>query len=235
MSRLMIAIDGPAASGKSTVSRRVAARLGWMHVDSGALYRALTWKLLRDGWADRLPPDLPAWLAQQALECRAEAGSLRFRLGGEDPGAALRSAAVRARVSAVAAEPAVRAWVGEHLRRLTSVGPLVVEGRDIGTVVFPDARHKIYLDADPLERARRRQREQQAAGEPAALASVARELQARDARDAGRADAPLAVAPDAWRLDTTGLTLEAVIETVCARIAGNRVWGPAGAAEGGLP
>ncbi len=214
MSTSIIAIDGPAASGKSSVSRRVAGRLGRLHVDSGAVYRALTWQLIREGRGGRLPDDWPAWLARVRLAFRQADGTLAVHVNGAEPGSALRSAAVQAQVSAVAAVPAVREWVVDRLRGLVRFGALVMEGRDIGTVVFPQAAHKFYLDADPLERARRRRLDSQDAEGQADLATVAAQLRRRDTRDAEREVAPLAAAPDAVRIDTTRLTLDEVVETV---------------------
>lgn len=216
---VIIAIDGPSASGKSTVSRRVAERLGYIHVDSGALYRALTWQIIRDGLADALPEAVARHLPAVNMRFFVEAGAVRLTVNHDDPGSAIRSLAVQEKVSAVAAIPEVRDWVGERLRSLTSLGNLVVEGRDIGTVVFPAADYKFYLDADPEERARRRYREQQDLAEGRMdPAEVKRALLRRDAYDQSRPTAPLSVAAGAVRVDTTHMTLEQVAACVMSMI-----------------
>ena len=152
----VIAIDGPSASGKSTVARQAAHALGFNYVDSGALYRGLTWKCLRENVDIDHPADVVELVRRVELEFFVEEGAVRFTLDGEDPGAQVRSMAVQERVSDVAALPEVRAMVVQHLRDTTRFGSLVMEGRDIGTVVFPDTPFKFYLDANPEERARRR-------------------------------------------------------------------------------
>lgn len=216
---LIIAIDGPSASGKSTVSRKVAGRLGYVHVDSGAIYRALTWQIIRDGLAGALPEAIVRHLRAVTMRFFVKAGAVRFAINDDDPGSAIRSLAVQEQVSAVAAIPGVREWVGERLRSLTTFGDLVIEGRDIGTVVFPEAAFKFYLDADPEERARRRYREQQDLEEgrtdPAEVKSA---LLRRDACDQSRSTAPLAMAPGAYRIETTHMTIEDVAAQILAII-----------------
>lgn len=208
---LVIAIDGPSASGKSTVSRKVARLLGYIHVDSGAIYRALTWQIIRDGLAGASPEAIVRHLPSVTMRFFVEDGVVRFVINESDPGTAIRSLAVQEQVSAVAAIPEVRAWAGERLRSLTAFGNLVIEGRDIGTVVFPTAAFKFYLDADPDERARRRYREQQdMAGNKVDPDEVKRALLRRDECDQSRATAPLALAPGACRIETTRLTIEDV-------------------------
>ena len=208
---LIIAIDGPSASGKSTVSRKVAESLGYVHVDSGAIYRALTWQIIRDGLAGALPEAIVRYLPSVTMRFFVEEGAVRLIVNAVDPGPAIRSLAVQEQVSAIAAIPEVRSWVGERLRSLTTFGDLVIEGRDIGTVVFPKAAFKFYLDADPEERARRRYREQQdLAGDEMNPDEVKRALLQRDACDQSRRTAPLAMAPGACRIETTHLTIEDV-------------------------
>ncbi|MDP2990625.1 MAG: (d)CMP kinase [Kiritimatiellota bacterium] len=215
MSNLIIAIDGPSASGKSTVSRKVAEHLGYVHVDSGAIYRALTCQIIRDGLAGSSPEAIVRHLPSVAMRFFAEAGAVRFAINDVDPGPAIRSLAVQEQVSAVAAIPEVRSWVGERLRSLMTFGDLVIEGRDIGTVVFPEAAFKFYLDADPEERARRRYREQQdMAGGRTDPAEVKRALLRRDACDQSRSTAPLAMAPGAFRIETTHLAIEDVVSQI---------------------
>ena len=202
---LIIAIDGPGGSGKSTVARSVARRLGFTYIDSGAMYRAVAL------WALRLGMDLDDLhrLEQLAKEARIELPGDRVLLNGEDVTAEIREPQISEAASRVAAQPGVRRAMREEQRRIGSEGPSVMEGRDIGTVVFPDAKVKIFLDAQPDARAQRRASELGAAVE-----DVARDLDARDQRDRSRAEAPLTQAPDAEYLDTTHLTLTQVEEAV---------------------
>jgi cytidylate kinase len=202
---LIIAIDGPGGSGKSTVARSVARRLGFTYIDSGAMYRAVAL------WALRLGMDLDDLhrLEQLAKEARIELPDTRVILNGEDVTAEIREPKVSDAASRVAAQPGVRRAMRDEQRRIGSAGPSVMEGRDIGTVVFPDARVKIFLDAQPEARAERRASEL-----GAAIGDVARELQARDQRDRTRAEAPLTQAPDAEYLDTTHLTPLQVEEAI---------------------
>ena len=202
---MIIAIDGPGGSGKSTVARSVARRLGFTYIDSGAMYRAVAL------WALRLGMDLDDLhrLEQLAKEARIELPGDRVLLNGEDVSAEIRTPQVSNAASRVAAQPGVRRAMREEQRRIGSAGPSVMEGRDIGTVVFPDAKVKIFLDAQPEARAQRRASELGAAVE-----DVARDLDARDQRDRSRAEAPLTQAPDAEYLDTTHLTLTQVEEAV---------------------
>ena len=202
---MIIAIDGPGGSGKSTVARSVARRLGFTYIDSGAMYRAVAL------WALRLGMDLDDLhrLEQLAKEARIELPGDRVLLNGEDVTAEIRAPKVSDAASRVAAQPGVRRAMREEQRRIGSAGPSVMEGRDIGTVVFPDAKVKIFLDAQPDARAQRR-----AAELGASVEDVARDLDARDQRDRSRAEAPLTQAPDAEYLDTTHLTLTQVEEAV---------------------
>jgi len=202
---LIIAIDGPGGSGKSTTARAVARRLGFTYIDSGAMYRAVAL------WALRLGMDLDDLhrLEQLAREAHIELPGDRVLLNGEDVTVQIREPGVSEAASRVAAQPGVRRAMREEQRRIGSAGPSVMEGRDIGTVVFPEAQVKIYLDAQPEQRAQRRASE---LGAP--VADVARELEARDLRDRNRAEAPLTQAPDAEYLDTTNLTPAQVEEAV---------------------
>jgi CMP/dCMP kinase len=202
---LIIAIDGPGGSGKSTVARSVARRLGFTYIDSGAMYRAVAL------WALRLGMDLDDLhrLEQLAKEARIELPGDRVLLNGEDVTAEIRAPKVSDAASRVAAQPGVRRAMREEQRRIGSAGPSVMEGRDIGTVVFPDAKVKIFLDAQPDARAQRRASELGASVE-----DVARDLDARDRRDRSRAEAPLTQAPDAEYLDTTRLSPIQVEEAV---------------------
>jgi cytidylate kinase len=207
----------------------VAARLGYRHLDSGAFYRAITLAALRAGigverWEALTPDEL------DRLDVHGRPGGQGYTLtvGGEDVSAAIRTAEVNAHVSRMAAVPAVREWLMDALREAGARGGLVADGRDIGTVVFPDAELKAYLVADPAERARRRLREQghEAPGDDDVRAESER-LQGRDAVDSSRAVAPLAQAADAVVVDTTGLSFDAQVELV-VRLARERAGVDAG-------
>lgn len=213
---LIIAIDGPAGSGKSSTAKAVAATLGYRHLDSGAFYRGITLAALRAGiepgrWASLTPQEL------DALGVASVAGERGYRitLHGEDVSAEIRSAEVNAHVSRMAAVPAVRAWLLGALRRAGERGGLVADGRDIGTVVFPDAELKLFLVCAPEERARRRLREQ-GSGTPseAEIRAETERLTARDRSDSERAVAPLRQAPDAVLLDTTDLDFTAQVGAI---------------------
>lgn len=216
-----IAIDGPSASGKSTVSKGVAAELGFIYVDSGALYRGVTWQAIRKG-VD--PKDAAA-----VLDCMLNAewdffvqeGASTFSIDGDVPVQELREKEVRESVADVASIPEVRKFVVESLQSLENFGSLVMEGRDIGTVIFPDSPYKFYLDADPEERAKRRYRELVAAGESEKAEEVMASLRKRDKIDSTRKADPLVVAPGALKIDSTAMTLEEVIETVVVAVKGD--------------
>ena len=200
----VIAIDGPAASGKSSVSRGVAAKLGFLFVSSGHFYRAFAWGALRDGIS---PEQAPAWISERRLEVHRDTSGISLLLDGEDATPHLSEAATAAMVSPLAAVPAVRDMVNTRLRALAAEHDLVMEGRDIGSVVFPDTPWKFYLDASPEERARRRARE-------GAVDSVAE----RDRLDSTRATAPLTIPEGAIVIDTTHLSLDGVISALLERI-----------------
>lgn len=206
----IVAIDGPAASGKSTTARAVAQALGFTHFDSGAVYRALTYLALTDlgapeAWTEEA---IVQHAAERGLSVTAESGTMHVRIAGVDPGERLRGDGVNREVSRVAAMPQVRAFVNGLLRAGAALGGVVMDGRDIGTVVFPDAEVKIFMVAEPEERARRRLAER---GEPADEPSVRRESDAlvtRDRRDSTRVADPLRPALDALELDTTRLSFD---------------------------
>jgi cytidylate kinase len=201
---MVVAIDGPAGAGKSTVARAVADALGFTYLDSGAMYRCVG--LAAIGRPDRPPGELAAAL-------RIELGE-RVRCDGVDVTEAIRTPEASEAASRVAADPAVRKAVVAEQQRLVADGDWVAEGRDIGTVVAPDAAVKVFLTADPAERARRR-----AEQIGADVATVLAEQTIRDVRDTTRAHSPLEAAPDATLLDTTGLTLDEVIARVEALVA----------------
>ena len=199
---MIVAIDGPAGSGKSTVARRLATRLGFRYLDTGAMYRALTWLALEDGI------DLDD---AHALEALALANPVAFEgervhVRGADVTDAIREPSIDRVVSAVARHPRVRAVMKDRQRELAGAGDAVIEARDIGTVVCPDAEVKVFLVADPRERARRRQADHPDIG-PEALAT---DLRLRDERDAAQMQA----APDAEKIDTTELAIGEVLDRI---------------------
>ncbi|VGO20096.1 (d)CMP kinase [Pontiella sulfatireligans] len=215
-----IAIDGPSASGKSSVSKGVAAELGFMYVDSGALYRGVTWQAIRKGVdATDAAAVLDAMHAAD-WDFFVQDGAAIFSVDGDVPVQELREKDVRESVAHVAAIPEVRKFVVESLQSLENFGSLVMEGRDIGTVVFPDSPYKFYLDADPEERAMRRYRELVAAGEDEKAHEVMDSLKKRDKIDSTRKTDPLVVAPGAQVIDSTLMTLEEVIQTVVDSVRG---------------
>lgn len=216
----VITVDGPSASGKSTVARRVAAALGYRHVDSGALYRSVTRQVLDAGIRPDDRAGVTALLRVLAVDMEPVDGEIVFLLGGKRPDAGLRSSGVAAAVSLVAAFPDVREWVNRALRQTPTLGGIVMDGRDIGSVVFPGAAHKFYLDASPEVRALRRHAEQAGDGAGAGLAGVLDALKRRDALDAGRREAPLAVPVGAQVIDTSALTPDEVVRTIVNRIQG---------------
>ncbi len=198
----VIAIDGPAASGKSSTARAVAERLGMVHIDSGALYRTAAW--LATGSGANTGNDIARILAARDVALERHQTSLGVLVDGAPVDVAIRGAAVTAAVSGVAAEPEVRDWVNHLLRRAAaSWGGAVMDGRDIGTAVFPEAQLKVFLTASPESRARRRLLQLGQDTDAEAVATAAGELAERDRRDASRAVAPLRQADDALTLDTT--------------------------------
>ena len=208
---LIIAIDGPSGAGKGTVARAVADRLGYRHIDSGAMYRAVAWKALQEGI------DLADEAAVAAIGERAvfDLDNGRVALPGHDGSRASRTPELDNAATTVARHPAVRRVLVARQRTYGATGGVVMEGRDIGTVVFPDADVKIYLDASPEERARRRAADPaHASSKGTQLSEVAIALAERDKSDSTRAASPLAVAGDAIVVDTTGVPVESVIETV---------------------
>jgi len=215
---IIIALDGPAGSGKSSTAKAVAARLGYRHLDSGAFYRAITFAALQagihpDGWEQLTPDELDRMDVRGRL---ADRGFVMTVRGGE-VGAEIRSPEVNAHVSRMAAVPAVREWLMDALREAGARGGLVADGRDIGTVVFPDAELKAYLVADAEERARRRLMEMGIADPPLdQVRAEAARLQGRDAFDSGREVAPLRRADDAVVIDTTRLSFAEQVERIVA-------------------
>jgi cytidylate kinase len=216
---IVIAIDGPAAAGKSTIARRLATRLGFIYIDSGAMYRAVAL------WAVRQKVDSSDMHRMEQLAQAAaitlEADSARVLLNGEDVTEAIRAPEVSRAASLVATIPSVRRALVEKQRAIGAQNNVVMEGRDIGSIVFPDASLKIFLDADSAERVRRRAAEVNGDSEV-----ISRQLRERDQRDRTRAEAPLTQAPDAVYFDSTGLSIEeveeALLRLVRARISNGK-------------
>jgi cytidylate kinase len=210
---LVIAIDGPAASGKGTIAAGVARELGFRYLDSGSLYRLVALKALRE----HIAFDDEAGLARAAagLDVTFDAGGIR--LDGADATEGIRSEAVSAGASQVAVHPAVRTALLSRQRGFRQPPGLVADGRDMGTVVFPDAPIKVFVTAAPEERARRRHKQLIAKGISVTMESLLRDIRERDARDSARAVAPLRPAADAVILDTTDLTIDAAIGAVLDR------------------
>jgi len=207
--RIIVAIDGPAGAGKSTLARRVAARLGFLYIDTGAMYRAVALSALRHGVSLDEPLKLEQLAAASEIDLTPAGGVL---LNGEDVSAAIREPEISQAASKVSAVAGVRRAMVALQRRLGETHSIVMEGRDIGSVVFPQAQVKVFLDADPGERSARRVAELRQKGLDADPAEVEREMRERDTRDRTRAEAPLLQAPDAIYLDTTGLTPDQVEE-----------------------
>lgn len=221
LSNLVVAIDGPSASGKSTVSKASAKALGFIYVDSGAMYRGVTWAALQSGVDVHNHPEVIACLNRTAWSFGVENGAAFFSIDGHTPVEELRSKRVRENVSEVASIPAVRAFIVSNLRKQAELGSIVMEGRDITTVVFPDTPYKFYLDADPEERAMRRYRELVAKGEDEKAHEVLESLKKRDEKDASRQTAPLQVADDATIINSTAMSIEAVVDTVLNQVRGD--------------
>ena len=222
MRRLTIAIDGPAAAGKSTAGKALAARLGYLYIDTGALYRAVAWLAEREGLADA-PGAAVAERARAAdIRLEGEPARLRVLVDGRDVSDEIRTPRMSDLSSRLSALPEVRAVLLGLQRRLGAAGGVVMDGRDIGTVIFPGADAKFFVSASPAARARRRHEELRARGVPSDEARVRAELSERDARDAGRDVAPLRAAADAVAIDTTDLDPAQVVERMLRVIESRR-------------
>ena len=215
----VIAIDGPSGAGKSSVSRIVGRKLGYLHVDSGALYRIMTWQCLENGIDTSDPAAVAAFAKTVEIECRPEGGAICYYVKGEQPGNRIRTPEINAHASSVATVKDVRDRITSILRGMTGRGNLVVEGRDITTAVFPDSPARFYLTASAEARARRRQKEEVEKGIANQSAEAVREsLLARDRIDSSRKYAPLRKADGAIEIDSSDLTLDQVVETVLAAL-----------------
>ena len=208
--RVVVAIDGPAGAGKSTIAKALAERLGFTYIDTGAMYRAVAL------WAVRQSVDFadPHRMEQLALAAAIELAPGRIQLNGEDVTAAIRTPEVSSGASKIAVIPGVRRAMVAKQREIGQKVSVVMEGRDIGTVVFPDADLKVFLDASVEERVRRRLLESRAKGVETSESVLAAQMKERDQRDSTRADAPLAQAPDAVYLDSTHLSEDEVAEAI---------------------
>jgi len=215
----VIAIDGPAGSGKSTTARLLAKKLGISYIDSGALYRAITLQCINERVDIKNPEEVARLLNQIDVKLEAgESGNVVF-LNGRDVTAEIRSPQVTSQVSAVSALPAVREKVTLMLRQISENRSIVLEGRDIGTVVFPNADLKIYMEASIEERARRRHRELNDSGVVSNLENIKSDINRRDQHDSQRLISPLSKAPDAIVLNNTAMSIEKAVEFIVEKIA----------------
>jgi cytidylate kinase len=214
----VVAVDGPAASGKSTVSRSAAKMLGFNYVDSGAMYRAVTWKALELGIDVENTIAVVGMMHTIKIDFKMVENAARILIDGVDPGEKIREPRVTENVSAIAAIPEVRQILVQHQRSLTKFGNLVMEGRDIGTVVFPDTPYKFYLEAKPEVRARRRKRDLEAMKIQATQEGVAQSIETRDRKDSGRSTSPLQIALGATVVENSDLTVDETAEVIVAHM-----------------
>ena len=188
--------------------------MGFIYVDSGALYRGVTWKCVKEGIDVKDSQAVTNLLIRMNMELVLKDNAVGYRIDGEDPGQEIRAEPVRERVADIAAQQSVRVYIVEKLRLMTKFGSLVMEGRDIGTIVFPDTPFKYYLDADPEERARRRAAEIKVQEGTEDVGAVLSSLRRRDQKDSSRATAPLQIALGAKIINSTGMTIEQVVDTI---------------------
>ena len=217
-SQVTVAIDGPAGAGKSTVARRIAEKLGLLYLDSGAMYRAVTLLAIQEGLAADSPK-----LIDLVKACHIEFtdNGKTILLNTEDVSVQIRTPAINELVADVAKIPEIRREIVKHQQRIGEAGNIVAEGRDLTTVVFPDADFKFYLDASVTERAKRRLADLQGQNVDATLAAVEAEIRARDEKDTTRKHSPLRAARDAIVIDTTCRTVEGVVDLIIAHIHGS--------------
>ena len=218
----VIAIDGPAASGKSTIASCIAEALNITYVNTGNMYRAVTLFAMQRGFApDSQEADkiVNKALNDMSLDYIRQNGSLQLELNGKSVNQAIRTPEVARNVSIIAAMPEVRNWLVEKQRHFAKLGMIVMEGRDIGTVVFPNAKYKFFLTASPEVRAKRRLEQEGESLEGATVASVAKEIAKRDEMDMNREIAPLKQASDAILIDTSDMTVDAIVEFISKQIS----------------
>ena len=220
--KIRIAIDGPAAAGKSTIAKLVAGRLGYTYIDTGAMYRALTYKALQAGIDLEKAGEVEALLPGTQIILEPGADGQTGLLDGEDVTAVIRTAPVTNGVSAVSAHAGVRAYMVAEQRRMAREGGVVMDGRDIGTAVIPDAELKVFMTASVEERARRRHLENLARGFDSDPEQLAREIALRDKKDSERKVSPLIRAEDAVLLDTTDMSIEEAADAIIG-LAGKKV------------
>jgi cytidylate kinase len=218
----VVAIDGPAGAGKSTVAKRVAQALGWAFLDTGAMYRAATWRALHGGVNLDDPAAVAASTRAMRLEMGEENGVLRVRVDGEDVTEGVRSPEVTGQIYTLDENPEVRAHLAALQRAWGALRPTVAEGRDMGTVVFPKAQCKVFLDASLEERTRRRAAELVAKEGKVDMAALREAIRVRDEKNATRAIAPLRCAEDAVVVDSTSMTLDEVVDRIVRLARGAR-------------
>lgn len=218
LKRPVVAIDGPAGAGKSTIAKLVSQELGFRYVDTGAMYRALTWKALQDGISFHSPELLTQLAKGTRIRFQNRNGSARVLVDGTDATNRIRTQRVTKMTNTLAAVQGVRRTLRQRQREMGRQGGVVMEGRDIGTAVFPEAHFKFYLDASPLERARRRYRELRAKNKRVSLRAIAEAIRRRDYKDKTRGISPLKVAPGAVVVDTTDMSQHDVVRFILDRI-----------------
>ena len=220
--RIVIAIDGPSGSGKSTVARAVADHLGYLYVDSGAMYRAVALRAREDGIPADAVDRLSALAGRMQIDLKRDSAGVRIFVDGRDVTEAIRTPEISKGASLIAVLPAVRERLVAQQQRIGAAGGIVMEGRDIGTVVFPKAELKIFLDATPDERARRRHAQHIEQGIESSLEQTRKEVEERDRRDSTRTVSPLVQASDAVYLDTTALNADDAVDVI-VRLAEKKV------------
>jgi len=216
--KIIVAIDGPSGAGKSTVSKLLARELGYIYVDTGAMYRALGWKAVKEGVAPVEGPLLRELCAKTEVRLKSDGAGIKVYVDGSDVTDLIRTPEMSMTASAISAQPCVRERLLELQREMGRGGGVVLEGRDIGTVVFPDAEAKFYLDADVDERARRRHKELTDKGQAVSLEDTVEDVKKRDYDDSHRDIAPLKKAPDAMLVDSTAMTIEQAVSVMKGRV-----------------
>ena len=220
---MIIAIDGPSGAGKSTLGKMLAKKLGLLYLDTGAMYRAVAFAVLESGESCSDPVKAAEIARDSQIELTGEPENLQIKLNGRDISAEIRSKEIAQAASVVSTNSEVRRILVRHQQELGKYGGGVLEGRDIGTVVFPDADIKFFLTAKPEERARRRFIEDQARGSTLTYEQTLEEINQRDKRDVSREDSPLSIAEGAVVIDTSGMTLDEILELMLQKIEEKRL------------